>query len=143
MNIRETILIMTSVAMTALSACELIASDRFGFDLPVGPRSGGINNVEVDFTVSAIRLTGNIIASEGALVAEIMSPSGAVVFSAFEYRIASSTSLKLVASGSHEQNTINIAASTSRLVQRDLIILLFIFNKLCLSKVITTERLKK
>jgi len=82
MNIRETILIMTSVAMTALSACEPIASDRFGFDLPVGPRSGGINNVEVNFTVSAIRLTGNIIASEGALVAEIMSPSGAVVFSA-------------------------------------------------------------
>ena len=64
MNIRETILIMTSVAMTALSACEPIASDRFGFDLPVGPRSGGINNVEVDFTVSAIRLTGNIIASK-------------------------------------------------------------------------------
>lgn len=74
---------MTTVAMTAPgNACRTIASDRFGFDLPVGPRSVASTTWRVNFTVSAIRLTGNIIASEGALVAEIMSPSGAVVFSA-------------------------------------------------------------
>jgi hypothetical protein len=80
MNIRETILIMVAVAMTALSACESPTPDRYGFDLPVGPRSGGINTIAVDFTVNAIRITGSIIVSDGALIAEVMSPSGAVVF---------------------------------------------------------------
>lgn len=54
-------------------------ADRLGI-LPVGPRSGGINTIAVDFTVNAIRITGSIIVSDGALIAEVMSPSGAVVF---------------------------------------------------------------
>ena len=81
MKQRDNILIILTVIMTVMSSCERTTSDRYGFDLPVGPRSGGINTVEVDFTVSAIRLTGNIIASDGALYAEVISPSGAVVFS--------------------------------------------------------------
>lgn len=82
MNVKETFLVIIAVCITFLNSCESISTDRYGFDLPVGPRSGGINTVEVDFTVSVIRLTGNIIASDGALYAEIISPSGAVVFSA-------------------------------------------------------------
>ena len=82
MKQRDNILIILTVIMTVMSSCERTTSDRYGFDLPVGPRSGGINTVEVDFTVSVIRLTGNIIAWDGALYAEIISPSGAVVFSA-------------------------------------------------------------
>ncbi len=80
MNLRETILIVIAVAMTVLYACEPVAADRFGFDLPVGPGSAGNNTVTVDFTVSTIHLTGRISASEGTLFAEVMSPSGAVVF---------------------------------------------------------------
>lgn len=80
MNFREIILIMVAVAMTLLSACEPLATDRYGFDLPVGPGSEGNSTATVGFTVSSIRLTGSISASEGALFAEVMSPSGAVVF---------------------------------------------------------------
>jgi hypothetical protein len=81
MNVKETILVIFAAVITFLNSCESIPTDRYGFDLPVEPRSGGINTVEVDFTVSVIRLTGNIVASDGALYAEVLSPSGAVVFS--------------------------------------------------------------
>lgn len=82
MKFRETILIVVAVAVTILCACEPVATDRYGFDLPVGPGSAGNNTVTVDFNVSVMHLTGSIRASEGVLSAEVMSPPGAVVFTA-------------------------------------------------------------
>lgn len=82
MNIRETILLIWAVTMTVLSSCEPIPADRYGFDLPVGPGSGGSNTVSIGFFVSSIRLTGVISATDGTLFAEVISPSGAVAFTA-------------------------------------------------------------
>lgn len=82
MNFREIVLIMSAVAITILNTCEPMAAGQYGFDLPVGPGSEGKNTVTVDFTVSAIHLTGIMRVSKGTLSAELMSPSGAVVFSA-------------------------------------------------------------
>lgn len=82
MFFRITILTLAAAAMTLLNNCESRATGRYGFDLPVEPGSGGNNTVMVDFTVNAIRLTGMIVVSKGTLSAEVMSPSGAVVFNA-------------------------------------------------------------
>lgn len=81
MNPRETIMVIVAVMMTVLSSCETVTTERYGIDLPVSPGATGASTIEVDFTVSAISLTGSISATEGSIMAEVMSPSGAVVFS--------------------------------------------------------------
>ena len=74
-------MIIVAVAITVMSSCETVASEKYGVDLPVGPGATGASTIEVDFTVSAISLTGRISVTEGSIMAEVMSPSGAVVFS--------------------------------------------------------------
>ena len=81
MNVKETILVLLAVVITFLNSCETIPADRYGIDLPVGPGASGSTSVEVDFSVSSLRLTGSIRVTEGTIVADVMSPSGAAVLS--------------------------------------------------------------
>ncbi|MCU0459444.1 MAG: hypothetical protein MUE37_10200 [Bacteroidales bacterium] len=81
MNLKETKLVFLAVLLTFLSSCETIPADRYGIDLPVGPGATGSTVAAVDFSVSSLRLTGSIDVTEGTILAEVMSPSGAVLFS--------------------------------------------------------------
>lgn len=81
MNVKESVLVILAVVITFLSSCESIVPGRYGFDIPVGPGSTGSSTVEVDFTVGVLRLAGSIIVTDGTVDAELMSPSGAAVFS--------------------------------------------------------------
>lgn len=40
MKHRDNIMIILAVIMAVMSSCERMTSDRYGFDLPVGPLNG-------------------------------------------------------------------------------------------------------
>lgn len=80
MSTRETVLIIFTVALALLNSCEKIPSERSGFELPFDAGSAGECSTTVEFSVTSIRLTGYISISAGSIMAEVMSPSGAAVF---------------------------------------------------------------
>lgn len=81
MNVKMTIILGVAVAIALISSCETGSLNRSGFDLPVSEGATGESTTEVEFTVDALSLTGIVSAASGSVMAELLSPSGAVVFS--------------------------------------------------------------
>lgn len=80
MNIMKTVLILLTASLAMFISCENIPSERSGFELPFDAGSAGECMTTVEFSVTSVRLTGYISISAGSITAEVMSPSGAAVF---------------------------------------------------------------
>lgn len=62
------------------NSCETKPIQRFGFDSQYGKNSTGMTLFSVDQSTDQIRLTGSIIATDGKLTAELITPGGESIF---------------------------------------------------------------
>lgn len=76
----KTVLILLTASLAMFSSCENIPSERSGFELQFDAGSAGESSTTVEFSVTCVSLTGYISVSSGSIMAEVMSPSGAAVF---------------------------------------------------------------